>query len=301
LRRKHYSNFTQFKEERLNMRYLNYRFLLCIVLFACMSIHAQKKTVAVGTLKINSSVEEAAVAEGKGASLKRVAEAIDGQIINALNGTRKFTIVSRSDSDAIMEEKGALGEIFSFADADYLLVANVDDFQDYVQEAYFPAMGKTVKKRQIRLGMVANIYDKDSRLIESTNFQFDNKDTSTPSNFATESGNLSDALLRQIAEQMGSKISTRVVDVIYPAKILALTGKQATVSRGDGTGIAKDQIWEVFALGEDLIDPDTGENLGGDEVYVGEIKIIRVTPKFSSGIITEDYGVTKGSIVRRKS
>lgn len=282
------------------MKHLNYRSLLCIVLFACMTTYAQKK-VAVGSLKINSSIAEAAEAEGKKASLNRVAEAIDGQIINALNGTRKFTIVSRSDSDSIMEEKDALGESFSFADADYLLVATVDDFQDYVQEAYFPAMGKTVKKRQIRLGMVAKIYDKDSRLIESTNFQFNNADASTPSNFATESGNLSDALLRQIAEQMSSKISIRVVDVIYPAKIMAITGKQATISRGDGTGIAKDQIWEVFALGEDLIDPDTGENLGGEEIYVGQIKIIRVTPRTSSGLIIEDYGVTKGSVVRKKS
>jgi len=43
------------------------------------------------------------------------------------------------------------------------------------------------------------------------------------------------------------------------------------------------QIWTVFALGEVIKDPDTGENLGRNEAEIGTIKITRVTAKLSYG------------------
>ena len=110
----------------------------------------------------------------------------------------------------------------------------------------------------------------------------DNKDIEQLMNQSVRDGSFSDALLRKIAEEMGSKTANRVVDVIYPAKVIALTGPQATINRGDGTGIKKGQMWDVVALGEEMIDPDTGESLGGSEVKVGSLRIDRVTPKFSN-------------------
>jgi len=99
---------------------------------------------------------------------------------------------------------------------------------------------------------------------------------------------------------MASKMANRVVDVIHPAKIIAQTGKQVTINRGAGTGVSKGQEWEIFALGEEMIDPDTGESLGSSEVMVGLVSIQRVTPRFSTAIVTEDYGIVKGAIARSK-
>ncbi len=209
-------------------------------------------------------------------------------------------MVARSDSDALLEEAGATGQNFQLGEADYLIVPSIDDFQDFVETATFGGIGKVVQKRKIRLGMVARIYDlkNGNKLVESANFQLDNKDIEQLMNQSVREGSFSDALLRKIAEEMGSKTANRVVDVIYPAKVIALTGSQATINRGDGTGIVKGQMWDVFALGEEMIDPDTGESLGGNEVKVGSLRIDRVTPKFSSGTLTENFGVIKGCIVR---
>ena len=275
-------------------------FLVVAVLFGQSSVWAARKVVAVSAVKTASSIEAAARADGTFLSLRRVAEAIDGQVIDSLNGTRKFEVVARSDSDALLEEAGATGQNFQLGEADYLIVPSIDDFQDFVETATFGGIGKVVQKRKIRLGMVARIYDvkNGNKLVESANFQLDNKDIEQLMNQSVREGSFSDALLRKIAEEMGSKTANRVVDVIYPAKVIALTGSQATINRGDGTGIAKGQMWDVFALGEEMIDPDTGESLGGNEVKVGSLRIDRVTPKFSSGTLTENFGVIKGSVVR---
>ena len=275
-------------------------FLLIASVFGTSSAWAARKVIAVSQVKIAPSIEIAAKANGTQLSLQRVAEAIDGQTIDSLNGTRKFEVVARSDSDALLEEAGATGQNFQLGEADYLIVPSIDDFQDFVETATFGGIGKVVQKRKIRLGMVARIYDvkNGNKLVESANFQLDNKDIEQLMNQSVREGSFSDALLRKIAEEMGSKTANRVVDVIYPAKVIALTGSQATINRGDGTGIAKGQMWDVFALGEEMIDPDTGESLGGNEVKVGSLRIDRVTPKFSSGTLTENFGVIKGSVVR---
>ena len=71
--------------------------------------------------------------------------------------------------------------------------------------------------------------------------------------------------------------------------------------RGDGTGIAVGDTYRIMAMGEAMIDPDTGENLGSAEADVGLAVITEVTPKFSKGILRENYGVERGQTARKIS
>jgi len=275
-------------------------FILCVAVLAGVSqVNAQRKVVGVSSVKITPSIEASAKADNSLLSLQRVAEAIDGQLIDSLNGTRKFEIIARSDLDALLEEGGLTGAGLQVGGSDYLIVPSIDDFQDLIEKATFSGIGATAEKRKIRLGMVARIYDSaEGTLIESSSFQLDNKFAEKLLNNSTRTGSFSDELLRQIAEEMGSKISSRVVDVIYPAKVIMVAGPQVTINRGDGTNISSGQVWSIYTAGEEMIDPDTGESLGSAEVNIGKIQIERVTPKFSTGKIVEDYGIEKGSIAR---
>jgi hypothetical protein len=98
---------------------------------------------------------------------------------------------------------------------------------------------------------------------------------------------------------MAEKIAVRVVDVIFPARVLAINSPQVTINRGDGTGIKANDLWEVFALGEELIDPDTGVSYGRDEIMVGKVRITRVRPQFSTAEILDDVGIQRGAVLRR--
>jgi len=260
------------------------------------------KTIGIAKVKATPAIlANAAGAERKNA-IDRMTQALDGQLISAVQQTRKFTVLARSDSDALIEEAGATGKSFSFGEANYLLVVTVDDFQDFIQTATFAALGKTATKRVIRFSAIGKIYEtKTNKLIESANFQEQNLDTEELlANSASTGGELSDALLLSLTRRMSEQIAQRVADVIYPAKIMAKTGKVVTINRGDGTAIAVGQLWEVFALGEEMTDPDTGASLGREEVSVGKVRITRVTAKTSQAEINgEDLGIDKGAIVRR--
>lgn len=278
-------------------------FYALVAAFSTLSLVAQEKTIGVSPVVVSSAIQSSAASQRSEISLKRVAESMDGQFISALQSTRKFQVIARSDLPSLQEEGGFTGSgLAGVSGVDYLLVVSIDDFQDIQERVNFSGLGKVAERRTIRLGAVAKIYDsKSGKLLESSNLQIKNFDTEQVlSNSSNSGGSVSDALIRQLATELAQQAVIRVTEVVYPAKILAKTGKIVTVNRGDGTGIATGQLWEVFALGEELKDPDTGASLGKEEMSVGKVRILRVTPKTAQGEVSgEDLGIDRGAIVRR--
>lgn len=283
-------------------------FILLIPLVAW----AQIETLGVGPVKVSPAVVRSAEKAGKEIEMDRVVQSLDGQLIDRVNATRKFQVVGRSDLKEILKEQSFANsgnvdindkssvQQFKLAGAKYIIVTTVDDFQDYIETATFQGTGRSAIKRVIRFSCIGKIYDTTTgKLLESANFQISNKDISEDRVYATRDGLLSDELLVVIARSMAEKIANRVSDVIFPPRVLIRRDKQITINRGDGTDIAAGQIWDVFAVGEELIDPDTKENLGSEEIPAGRVKIISVLPKTSTAEILEDYGIDKMAILRK--
>ena len=270
---------------------------------------SEKAAMAVTPIKPTPSLLEATKSAGKSVSLGRVIEALDGQLINRVNATRKFEIVGRSELKEFFKEQdlGASGNVDvktaaqagKLTGAKYLLVTSVDDFADFSETASFPGTGKSATKRLIRLSAVGRIYDSsDGKLLESANVQHSVKDIYEERPNSIKDGKLTDELLLTISREMAEKIAVRVADVIFPVKVLTKRDKQITINRGDGSGAEVDQVWQVFAVGQDIIDPDTKEVLGKEEVLIGKARIISVQPKFSTAELLEDNGVNAGAILR---
>lgn len=206
--------------------------------------------------------------------------------------------MGRADGDALAEEAGATGRAFSFGDADYLLVVTVDDFQDMMETKTFAALGTTVTSRTIRFAAISTIYDaKTNAVVETANI--DVSRVAPEEQRGSTTGDTRDAILRELTKELAEKTAQHVADVIYPARVVAKTDKTVTISRGEGSGIASGQLWEVFALGEEMKDPDTGASLGREELSVGKVRVTRVTAKTSQAMVLEDTGIERNAVVRR--
>lgn len=283
-----------------------------LIFFIQSSLWAQKETIGVTAVKPTQAIIQNVDRAGKRISLDRVLQSMNGQLIDRINGTRKFQVVARSDLDDILKEQDfassgnvdlndkSAAQQFKIAGVKYLVVTTVDDFQDYNEVATFQGTGRSATKRVIRLSCVGKIYDSTTgKLLESTNFQISNKDVSENKTYSVRDSNLNEDLLVAIAREMSGKIANRVTDVIFPPKVLSKRDKQITINRGDGTDIAVGQIWNVFAVGEELIDPDTKESLGREEILTGKVRIIGVLPKTSTAEIIEDLGIDKEAVLRK--
>jgi curli biogenesis system outer membrane secretion channel CsgG len=288
-------------------------FALVGTLLLPVIVSAQEKaTLAVSSIKPTPSLA-ASIKPDKKPSLDRIVESLDSQLIDRINATRKFDVVGRSDLSDIIKEQdlGASGNVDAktaakagkLTGAKYLLVTTVDDFQDYVEKATFEGTGRSATKRVFRLSVVGKIYDSSTgKLLESANFQTGNdafKQIQEERNYSVKDGELSDEMMVAVSRNLAEKIANHVADVIFPAKVLLKRDKEITINRGEGGGVAVGDTFNVFALGEELIDPDTKESLGREEAKVGKVKITQVNPKTSTAQILEDTGIDKGAILRK--
>jgi curli biogenesis system outer membrane secretion channel CsgG len=262
-----------------------------------------KATLCVSSVTPTPSLKAAMTAAGKALSLGRVVEAFDSQLVSAINTTRKFDIVGRSDLKDILKEQelGASGNVDvktaaqagKLAGAQYLLVTTIDDFEDSTEKMEFKTLKLVGLKRKIRLSDSTT-----GTLLESANIQTDRKDERSDATELNKNAELTDALLLEAVKETAERIANRVADVIFPARVLAKRDNEVTINRGEGAGVAVGQVWNVFALGEELIDPDTKESLGREEIYVGKVRVVSLTPKTCKAEILEDRGIDKGAVLR---
>jgi len=310
--------------------FLKITLVICgIALLPLIASAQSKATVAISSIKatpsllasVNAKTLTSTQAGGKREAmefdlkqeLNRIIESLDGQLIDRVNATRKFDVLSRSDLADVMKEQdlGASGNVDAktaakagkLSGANYLLVCTVDDFQDYIEKAAFEGTGQTATKRVFRFSVVGKLYDSSTgKLLESANFQTGNdefKQIQMERSFTVKSGELSDDMMVGISRSMAEKIANHIADVIFPAKILIKRDNIVTINRGEGGGMADGDVFDVYAQGEELKDPDTGEVLGREEVKVGKVKITQIGAKTSQAEILEDTGVDKGAVLHK--
>ena len=274
---------------------------------AASSALAQQETIAVGAVKVTPAVATKLSNARKTLSSEQMSQSLMEQFINSLNATRKFQVVVRSDlKDLITDDDKSRAlnpdkqKGFNLAETKYLTVLTVDDYEDQTQRLEQKITNTTLTKRTIRLSLIAKIYETGSgKLLESTSKSISSTDAQQTLNEASNNAEVTDSLIRTVVKDSADWAATQVADVIFPVKVIAKTDKTVTVNRGEGSGVAADQVWRVFAVGKEMIDPDTKEILGREEVEIGKVRITDVLPKFSRATVLEDRGIAEGAVLRK--
>ncbi len=258
-----------------------------------------KKSIVITKITAIEAVKQRMEGQGTGLSIEQVLQALDSQVYDRIVNSRRFDVYDRSDADALLEEAGATGETFIFSKADYVLTIRVDSFNDRQETRKFASLGKTMQARVVEASAVAKVTVGSTGLVVGTaNIQVSVRDAESRSqNTVGRVGEASDDLINQATRELAQKLALRAVDFIYPARILATRGQIVTINRNDQSGIKIGQTWEVLAQGEQLVDPDTGDVIM-EEVYVGKVEVVRVTPQYSQAKVVEDFGIDKGAVVR---
>jgi len=119
----------------------------------------------------------------------------------------------------------------------------------------------------------------------------------------SQSGNLSEQVERDAADDAARRVVEALREHVYPAKIIRVGKKTVTVNLTDGE-TEEDDVYDVFEAGEVEEDDDTGESIEVDGECLGRIRITRTTAKTSTAEPIGDLDIDdieKGCIVRRVS
>ena len=275
-------------------------------------------SLGIGTVEVIPALKVTLATRGaeQAIELDRVQQSLDGQLTAAFGATGKFDVIARSDWPQILREQDfttggnvngmdpQAAKSFMLKGIRWIVIPQIADFQDYIETGVFEGLGQKLTRRIVKLALVTKIYDTTTgRLIESVNSKYDDqKIINDPTNSAVQGGRFTDSMILDIARLTGEQVANDIVDRLMPAKILAITDRVATISRGAGAGVSTGQVWQVFALGQALTDPDTGESLGAEEVPVGWMQIQTADARVSrGGLCGDDFGVATGCIVRKST
>lgn len=274
--------------------------LAALAMVAVPFVSAQgKKSIVITKIRATDAAAQRMAAQGVSLSLDQVLQGLDSQVYDRIVNSRRFDVYDRSDADALLEEAGATGGTFIFNKVDYVLTIRVDSFNDRQETRRFASLGKTVMQRAVEISAVAKVTEgATGKAVGTANINVAVRDSESRSaNTTGRVGEASDDLINQATRELADKLALRAIDFIYPARIIARRDQVVTINRNDQAGVKVGQVWEVLAQGEELFDPDTGDSLV-EEVYVGKVEIVRVTPQYSQAKVIEDLGVDRGAVVR---
>ncbi|HBZ97891.1 MAG TPA: hypothetical protein DEO57_08605, partial [Phycisphaerales bacterium] len=247
-----------------------------------------KPRLAITKITANDAVVRQAAGGNDSTVLTQIIEGTDGQLMNAMQQTRKFELVGRSDLDAILREQdlAASGLVdpadpqtarqFGLAGVQYVATVAIDNFQDITARATLEGQfgPSEAERRTIQLQAVVRIYDTTTgTMLESTSVRLDESATNEIITGAREDGRRTNLLIGDVVAAFSSVAANTITDSILPPKVLAYTMGVISFNRTAASGVEAGQIWEVFAPGDELIDPDTGESLGVEEISIGWARV----------------------------
>lgn len=247
---------------------------------------------------------------------------VNALFMNELVKSGKFTVIERQRLDAILQEQGlSLSGQVSASSAvsagqllgvDYMLTGRITKFGERQvggQAGWRIAM--SAKKKTLEGGLSVRLINTttgeivfaDEATGEDSNFKFtvfgtgggvDYDETAVDKVFRPAVEELSRKLIDKSSSLSGS-------DGSRPApqgKISKVSGGLVYLNMGATKGVQVGDTFTVFALGEEIIDPDTGESLGSEETEVGKVEVVEVKEKYSKAKVTSGSGMTAGSAVR---
>lgn len=231
------------------------------------------------------------------------------QLLQNLVKSRKFTVLERSFVEKIMKENkltesdyakpGEDQRIGKLLVADYLVVGHVDRVEFYLEKKFI----EITKETSIRLKSTMKVHfrvveTKSGKVVCANTItrKLDSKDIPAQDRKNMTGGDYRDLLFSDTA----TVAATYILEGVYPVKIASVQGDELVINRGEGTGINVGGLYEIYAQGEAVKDPDTGDIIGSDETKVGLIEITSVQQKFSKAKVIKSQGaVTVGAICRQ--
>jgi len=268
----------------------------------------KREVLAVGHFDATEALRADMEGRHKGLELQRFVQSLDGHFISALAQTRKFTIVGRSDLKEVLKEQdlfnsgiidpSTAAEPGKIKGAKYRLVTSLDSFLDTKETQDF-GNGRHGFRRRIQFSAQVKIYDASTgELLEAPNIQHERVEVLTGNTGQNLGEERTDEQLPKAARDFAQKVVSRVVDSLYPARIIDVDETQVTINRGEEAGYKVGDVLNVYGPSKTITDEDTGQVIKRKGTLLGKVRVTSVEPTYTQGEIVDGKSIVKNSLVR---
>ena len=233
---------------------------------------------------------------------KRLVEELGDEFDKYFTQSRRYVVLSRRDDAAVQAEEERLAsantrpeELEKFGQklgCDVLVTGEIKDFYVAAPRTIAATGSSVIDRaaftfayRMVELA-TGEILDTDNVVIElsRSDIRYARGDAAT------------------IFRMLLSSAVLEMVKVIDPAKIIKkMKNGQYVINQG-GSLLYEGTVLDAYGIEEEIVDPDTGESLGGADELIGVVQVVRVDKKISyaklvSGEIGDD-AIENGVVVR---
>lgn len=215
---------------------------------------------------------------------KRYQTLLTNTVTEALTASRRFDVLNRRNDSLFDAEKAfiqsddaATAEVARLSQAggaDYLLVADLQglSIRNNMQET-IRMTGEVLVRSAVNGTLRLEVVEFASRKV---------KWSGTQKFGATLEGasSIGNRTLSRLIQEASNKLMDNLVASIYPIRVVKVVGDVAIINRGEGSATVGD-TYAVFLMGDELIDPQSGESLGSLEIEAGVGTVTEVKPKFA--------------------
>jgi len=103
---------------------------------------------------------------------------------------------------------------------------------------------------------------------------------------------------REAIDALVEEISETLEDVPWTGRVVKASGDKIYLNAGQTTGITAGMEFNVYRMGEALVDPVTGLDLGAEEEKIGVISASDIKEKYSICSVVSGSGFDAGDMVR---
>ncbi len=231
-------------------------------------------------------------------------------LVSHLVQSRKFTVLDREymaerigEQSLLKAGSCPLSELVKLGQqlgADHLVVGSLEKVVADSAQKTVKLTGYVYTERSANMAVAYRVLDVATGKINwanTTETFLSSEDFKSLS--AGKAANFSDELL---IERMANEMSSEILEAIYPVKVVKTTSSGQVILNQGGIRISEGKQYEIYALGEKLIDPDTNEFLGQEEEFIALIEVTRVTSKLSYASVLDGniQSIKTGAVCRPK-
>jgi len=203
-------------------------------------------------------------------------------ISNYLTQTRKFTVLDRTYTEEIAEEKKAiiegktpateLAKLGNEISVDFLLLGTIEDLTTEVVEKKIRTSDRIIKRNLTHVNISYKLIDVTTRQVMfSKNF--------TTNIYSKETKRIYETLSSIISKEIGQNI----LFSMFPVLVEKIENGKLYLGQG-GSQFKKGERYEAFRLLDKIIDSYTGEDLGYIEESLGYVRIDTVKDHYSIAV-----------------
>lgn len=278
---------------------------MVVILFSPFA-SAERIKIAIGSIEYRakeSTENKRLNSYGKG--VESDTRAFVDMLTTALVKTNKFDVIERDRMDEILAEQGmTLSGVFSnVTGVDSLNLSGVD----YILTGAITEYGKSsggMSSSKFSMASESTKMAVDVRVLDVESGSISIADTVSRSStglgaasmkgFKLGGGSDESSELGKVMRLTSIGIVNLIVSSVYPIKAIKVDGDQVFLNYGNGL-LSPGDLLDVYKEGEQMIDPDTGESLGGSRKWVGQIEVTDAQAKFSVATIV-DGEIEKGML-----